>query len=203
MLRFNEKVLGGWRGLTHRLVPEVPQVTNREPRVNGDIGLEDPDQDLSQWKLQIKSPVSGNPNLILGIADIHRLPRTEISINFKCIEGWSEDMTCAGVRFSDFLAACDLGKRGESGYFDYVALITPDRKYYVSLDMESMLHPQTLLCYEMNGAPLSYDNGAPLRLIIPIKYGIKNLKQIGTVSFSDTRPPDYWAEQGYDWYAGL
>ena len=66
-----------------------------------------------------------------------------------------------------------------------------------------MLHPQTLLCYEMNGAPLSFDNGAPLRLIIPIKYGIKSLKQIGTIRFADSRLPDYWAERGYDWYAGL
>ena len=60
------------------------------------------------------------------------------------------------------------------------------------------LHPQTLLCYEMDGAPLTPDHGAPLRLVIPTKYGIKNLKQIGTIEFTDRRPADYWAEQGYD-----
>ena len=69
-------------------------------------------------------------------------------------------------------------------------------------DMASALHPQTLLCYEMNGRPLTPAHGAPLRLVIPIKYGIKNLKQIGTIQFTDERPADYWAERGYDWYAG-
>ncbi len=84
----------------------------------------------------------------------------------------------------------------------YVSLETEDGGYYVGLDMESALHPQTLLCYEMNGKPLTAPHGAPLRLAIPVKYGIKNIKRIGTIRFTDRRPPDYWAERGYDWYAG-
>jgi DMSO/TMAO reductase YedYZ molybdopterin-dependent catalytic subunit len=55
----------------------------------------------------------------------------------------------------------------------------------------------------MNGAPLAIENGAPLRLVIPTKYGIKNIKRIGTITYADQRPADYWAEEGYDWYAGL
>jgi DMSO/TMAO reductase YedYZ molybdopterin-dependent catalytic subunit len=54
----------------------------------------------------------------------------------------------------------------------------------------------------MNGQSLTPEHGAPLRLVIPVKYGIKNLKQVGTIRFTDERPPDYWAERGYDWYAG-
>jgi DMSO/TMAO reductase YedYZ molybdopterin-dependent catalytic subunit len=69
--------------------------------------------------------------------------------------------------------------------------------------MASALHPQTLLCYEMNGTPLPPGHGYPLRLIIPVKYGIKNLKRIGNLSFSNERPPDYWFERGYDYYSGL
>jgi DMSO/TMAO reductase YedYZ molybdopterin-dependent catalytic subunit len=69
--------------------------------------------------------------------------------------------------------------------------------------MESMLHPQTMLAYELNGRPIEIPNGAPLRLVIPIKYGIKSLKRIGKIFFSNRRPPDYWAERGYDWFAGL
>jgi DMSO/TMAO reductase YedYZ molybdopterin-dependent catalytic subunit len=68
--------------------------------------------------------------------------------------------------------------------------------------MPSALHPQTLLCYEMNGNPLPLNQGFPLRLIIPVKYGIKHLKRIGTMSFSNEKPADYWAERGYDYYAG-
>jgi DMSO/TMAO reductase YedYZ molybdopterin-dependent catalytic subunit len=81
--------------------------------------------------------------------------------------------------------------------------MTPDEKYYVGLDMPSAVHPQTILAYEMNGKPVPVNHGAPLRLIIPVKYGIKNLKRIGSIAFSDTRPPDYWAENGYDYYSGL
>jgi DMSO/TMAO reductase YedYZ molybdopterin-dependent catalytic subunit len=85
---------------------------------------------------------------------------------------------------------------------DYVALETRDRECYVGLDMASALHPQTLLCYEMDGRPLTPEHGAPLRLVIPVKNGIKNLKRIGTIRFTDAGPADYWAERGYDWYSG-
>ena len=131
------------------------------------------------------------------------MPRTESTTHFKCIEGWSDDISYAGVKFSDFLENYHLGKKPDGTYYAYVGLETPDGNYYVSIDMESMLHPQTILAYEMNGAPLRKENGAPLRLIIPVKYGVKHLKRIGKIFFSDKRPRDYWTEQGYDWYSGL
>jgi DMSO/TMAO reductase YedYZ molybdopterin-dependent catalytic subunit len=80
---------------------------------------------------------------------------------------------------------------------------TPDQAYFVGLDSPSALHPQTLLCYEMNGADLTPAHGAPLRLVIPVKYGVKNIKRIGKIIYTDERPEDYWANEGYDWYAGL
>jgi DMSO/TMAO reductase YedYZ molybdopterin-dependent catalytic subunit len=80
---------------------------------------------------------------------------------------------------------------------------TPDRAYFVGLDLASALHPQTLLCYEMNGVDLTRAHGAPLRLVIPVKYGVKNIKRIGTIMYTNERPEDYWANEGYDWYAGL
>jgi DMSO/TMAO reductase YedYZ molybdopterin-dependent catalytic subunit len=130
------------------------------------------------------------------------LPKVEYVTRFKCIEGWSTNVKYGGVRFSDF-----IHEFGPSAFnaekFRYIGLETPDHEYYVSVDLPSMMHPQTLLCYEMNDQPLGTNHGAPLRLVIPIKYGIKSLKRVGTVFLSDYRPPDYWAERGYDWYAGL
>ena len=79
---------------------------------------------------------------------------------------------------------------------DYVGMKTPDGTYYVGLDMASAMHPQTLLAYEMNDKLLPLQNGAPLRLIIPVKYGIKNLKRIGSITFSNSRPHDYWGRTG-------
>jgi DMSO/TMAO reductase YedYZ molybdopterin-dependent catalytic subunit len=55
----------------------------------------------------------------------------------------------------------------------------------------------------MSGKPLPMNQGAPVRLIIPVKYGIKNIKRIGYIWFSDSPPRDYWAERGYDYFAGL
>ena len=43
---------------------------------------------------------------------------------------------------------------------------------------------------------------SPLRLAIPVKYGYKNIKRIATIRYTNIRPADFWAEQGYDWYAG-
>jgi DMSO/TMAO reductase YedYZ molybdopterin-dependent catalytic subunit len=74
---------------------------------------------------------------------------------------------------------------------------------YVGIEREVALHRQTLLAYELNGQPLTPDHGAPLRLVTPLKYGIKQLKQIGRMAYTDTEPHDYWHEQGYDYYAGL
>ena len=81
-------------------------------------------------------------------------------------------------------------------------MVTPDGKYYVGLEIEAVLHPQTLLCYKMNGQPFTLQHGAPLRLVTPLKYGVKHLKRIGTIAFTAARPKDYWAELGYDWHAG-
>lgn len=65
------------------------------------------------------------------------------------------------------------------------------------------MHPQTLLAYEHNGKALTGEHGAPLRLVIPVKYGIKNIKRIGSIQYTNEKPGDYWAEEGYDWFAGL
>ena len=79
----------------------------------------------------------------------------------------------------------------------------PDIRMTTDSDTPSALHPQTLLAWALNDEPLTVEHGAPLRLVIPVKYGIKNLKRIGALRWTDEQPADYWAEQGYDWFAGL
>lgn len=61
------------------------------------------------------------------------------------------------------------------------------------------MHPQTLLCYEMNGNTLPQEHVVPLRLVIPVKYGVKNLKRIGKIFFTNIAPRDYWHELGYNY----
>lgn len=194
----NEKV---WEILksSKRLSVEKPRpLKGTKFRINGDLGLREVLED--KYVVQVET---GGERSAFPIPAFKLLPKTHYSTDFRCIEGWSEELHYAGVRFRDFLDAYQLGKKADGKYYAYVGLETPDRGYYVSVDMESMLHDQTLLAWEMNDGPLSLEHGAPLRLIIPIKYGIKSLKRVGKIFFSDTRPPDYWAERGYDWYSGF
>ena len=220
VLKFNEDLSQLYYSPKH-LAPEFPKSSVSMARVNGGEGMND-DFDPATWKLQVvgvanqnsysqyktdlnydgisplasgseRSPLSG---LLLTLDDIKRLPRVEMTTELKCIEGWSIIVNWVGARFSDFVAAY------QPQFTKYVGIVTPDEGYYVGWDMPSILHPQTLLAYEMNGAPLTMEHGAPLRLVSTVKYGIKQIKRIGRIEFTDARPPDFWAEQGYDWYSG-
>ncbi len=196
-LRTNEQF---WRDFfgRNRLARTFSAGDVESPRKNGNAGLDD-DVD-PDWKLTVDGIADADEPLSLTLAEIKALPKIEIITELKCIEGWSRILKWGGVRFQDFVAKYAPGQTDPNAY---VGLETPDHEYYVGLDMASALHPQTLLCYEMNGEPLPPEHGAPLRLVIPVKYGIKNLKRIGRIAFSNSRPPDYWAERGYDYYAGF
>jgi DMSO/TMAO reductase YedYZ molybdopterin-dependent catalytic subunit len=207
VLRFNERV-GEAAFRRGQLSPQFSVDRAVEPRINGHVGLAD-NFDTAAWRLAVEQP--GKPPARLELDAIKKLPRTEIVTELRCVEGWSEVVQWAGVSLFDFATHYRLGTRSGTApdpdgkaddLLPYVSLETPGGGYYVGLDAASALHPQTLLCYEMNGEPLTAGHGAPLRLAIPVKYGIKNIKRIGTVRFTEARPADYWAERGYDWYAG-
>ena len=184
----------------NHLVKTYPKsMAAKHVRVNSDIGVEAEKKfDPKSWKLQVNKK-SGEV-LQVSLRELMSLPKTEIIYDFKCVEGWDQISHWAGVKFSDFIKHFKLDDYAK---MQYVGMETPDKEYYVGIDMPSAMHPQTLLAYEMNDKLLPLQNGAPLRLIIPVKYCIKNLKRIGSISFSNTRPHDYWAEQGYDYYSGL
>jgi DMSO/TMAO reductase YedYZ molybdopterin-dependent catalytic subunit len=180
---------------------DYPANLARMPKLNGRYGV-NPDLDQDRWRLKVEGPTGSK---LLTIADVKALPRFVVTTELRCVEGWSEVVTWAGARLADLATSTGLASRSgrADDLVDYVSLATPDRGYYVGLDAPSAFHPQTLLCYEMNGEPLQKQRGAPLRLAIPLKYGIKSLKQIGTIQFTDARPADFWANKGYDWYAGF
>lgn len=183
----------------NHLVKTYPKsMAARKVRVNSEIGIDDADFNVETWKLLVVK--SRSEVLILDLNEIRSLPKSEIVFDFKCVEGWDQIQHWGGVKMIDFISHYKLTGLAK---MDYMGLQTPNGEYYVGLDMESALHPQTILAYEMNGLPLLPEHGAPLRLIIPVKYGIKNLKRIGTMTFSNHRPRDYWAENGYDYYSGL
>jgi DMSO/TMAO reductase YedYZ molybdopterin-dependent catalytic subunit len=207
VLRFNERV-GEAAFRRGQLSPQFSADLAVEPRVNGDVGLVD-NFDTAAWRLTVEQP--GKPPARLDLEAIKKLPRTEMVTELRCIEGWSDVVQWAGVSLFDFATRYRFGTRSGTApdpdgkatdLLPYVSLETPGGGYYVGLDAASALHPQTLLCYEMNGEPLTSGHGAPLRLAIPVKYGIKSIKRVDTLRFTEERPADYWAERGYDWYAG-
>lgn len=198
VMRFNESVFR--KTLSDRHLAKEYPITEAvaQVRVNGGLGMGN-DFDPATWSLQVVR--KKGDTLRITMDQIKQLPKTDIIFNFKCIEGWSQVTHWGGVKFSTFMRA--FGLEDESA-LKYVGMRTPDNEYYVGIDMPSALHPQTLLCYEMNGKPLPFNQGYPLRLIIPVKYGVKSIKRIGTMMFSDSRPPDYWSDKkGYDYFSGL
>ena len=193
VLEANERIARAYFS-PDRLSPEFLAEDITKARINGGQGLKSP-IDLEKWRLKIEGLT---PTAIsLALDDLRQFPRRTMITELRCIEGWSTIVQWSGVRLADVMEKFPPPEMPR-----YVALETPDRGYYVGLDIESALHPQTILAFEMNGAPLSLPHGAPLRLAIPVKYGIKNIKRIGTIRFTNVRPADFWGERGYDWYAG-
>jgi DMSO/TMAO reductase YedYZ molybdopterin-dependent catalytic subunit len=195
-LSFNEKIFSAVFDSNQRVKEYPVSKAVKRVRVNGMDGLRDSVNEET-WRLKVvRAP---GDTLQLTLNDIKQLPKKDLVFDFKCIEGWDQVTHWAGVPLKTFMQHYHLDGQAK---MKYVGLQTPDKGYYVGIDMPSALHPQTLLCYEMNGEPLPINQGFPLRLIIPVKYGIKHLKRIGTMFFSNDKPADYWAERGYDYYAG-
>jgi len=175
-----------------RMAELYPDGAIESLRVNGAMGLGTSQTHISIAKegLDVRS---------VSIESLRTLVSQSMITRLCCVEGWSRVNKFEGFSFIDFVQTF-VGGIEE---FAYVEMSTPDGRYYVGLDRESALHPQTLLCTRMNGLPLSPDHGAPLRLAMPIKYGYKQIKNIGRINFTQKPGRDYWAERGYDWFAGL
>jgi DMSO/TMAO reductase YedYZ molybdopterin-dependent catalytic subunit len=116
------------------------------------------------------------------------------------VEGWDVIGSFGGTRASDFLRS--IGADTSARFLEAECV----DGYYESIDMATVLHPQTLFCYEMYGKPLDRGHGAPLRLQMPTKLGYKQAKYLDTIRVSNVLRADkrgYWEDQGYDWYGGL
>ncbi len=175
-------------------------------RINSDIGISEATRD--DFKLTVSG--AGKDDIEIPMAALLKMPKMTMVTQLNCIEGWTQTVKWAGVSLAAFLAQhppLDTDghpmPQGTEGYPRYLQLESEDGAYYIGLDIESALHPQTMLCYEMNDAALPKEHGGPLRLVIPVKYGVKNIKWLGLITYSSDKTKDYWAEQGYDWFAGL
>lgn len=207
-LRFNESLSATFLPPV-RLAPEYSP-ERAGARVNGLVGLRTP-VDPSTFRLRVEGLPATPASRVLSVADVQRMPMVEMVTELMCVEGWSQITRWTGVRVATLIASLlglpDATVRAPEALVKalptYAYLACPDDAYYVGLDLPSLLHPQTLLAYRINGEPLPPEHGAPLRLISTVKYGYKSIKRVGLIRFVSHRPADYWAQRGYDWYAGL
>ncbi len=186
----------------------------RELRNNYDGQTPDPADYLADWTLTVKGLASGKterltaPMLTRLTDGFGRLDQTT---RLVCVEGWSMIAGWGGLRFADFLQA--YPPKTGAKWVSLTSSVNLDSDgnsdpYYVSIDLPTAQHPQTLLATHQNDptlqmVPLTADHGAPLRLLVPMKLGLKNIKAITGIEYMEGEPPDYWAERGYSKYDGL
>ncbi len=159
--------------------------------------VDDPGVDLATWRLTVEGLVTRAG--AVTIDTIRQLPKIVQNTRHVCIEGWDVIGNYGGARLSALLDAI-----GADPAARFVEVACAD-DYYESIDIESARHPQTLLCYEMYGKPLSREHGAPLRLVMPTKLGYKQAKYLVGLRVTNVLSArrGYWVDQGYSWHGGL
>jgi DMSO/TMAO reductase YedYZ molybdopterin-dependent catalytic subunit len=139
-----------------------------------------------------------------SIADLKSCPSRSHITEIACEEGWSYIAEWIGVPLSHVLNL--VGAHPQAKYVVYVSM-EPDT--WDSIDMADALHPQTFLCYGMNGGELPVPHGGPLRMRLPRQIGYKNLKFINRLTVTDNLKTfgkgcgSAACEAGYAWYTGI
>ncbi len=196
------------------LAPEYgPGDIRQGMRPNGTVNPADADYralaagGFADWRLSVTGAVE-RP-LSLSLAELQAMPaRTQIT-RLDCVEGWSCIAKWTGVPLSAVLAA--VRPAPEARFVVFRCMDTIERslsglvKYWESLDLAEAMHPQTILAYGCNDAPLPVANGAPLRLRVERQLGYKMAKYLHAIEVVPALEGrgSYWAERGYEWYAGI
>jgi len=184
-------------------------------RSNGTAEPEDDDylalaeKGFAEWFLEVGGLVE-RP-LRLSLADLRAMPsRTQIT-RHDCVEGWSAIGQWTGVPLAAVLAEARVRPQARYVVFRCADPMegTEESKYYESIDMVDAYHPQTILAYALNGAPLPVANGAPLRLRVERQLGYKMAKYLMSIELVESFAAigggrgGYWEDRGYEWYAGI
>ena len=166
------------------------------------------------WTVKIEGEIQ-KPRTI-GIEELLKLaPLEERVYRFRCVEAWSMVVPWIGYSFSELAKLVQPTSKAK--YVQFVTLKDssqmPGQKswaldwpYLEGLRMDEAMHPLTLLCLGLYGEVLPNQNGAPVRLIVPWKYGFKSIKSLVAIRFTEDLPTTTWAKQGpseYGFYANV
>jgi DMSO/TMAO reductase YedYZ molybdopterin-dependent catalytic subunit len=147
------------------------------------------------WRLEVSGLVK--KPLSLTLEDLAGLPRTTHKVDHFCVEGWNARAEWSGVRVSELARLAR--PMPDAGYVDFQSF---DRAYHESWDIDTAVHPQTLVAIGMDGQMLGPGHGAPARVHSPLKLGYKNTKYLTKIVFLPAKNGGYWSDQGYEWYGG-
>jgi DMSO/TMAO reductase YedYZ molybdopterin-dependent catalytic subunit len=157
---------------------------------------------FADWRLSVDGLVAEPASF--SIADLKSCPSRSHITELACEEGWSYIAEWIGVPLSHVLN--HVGVLPQARYVVYVSM-EPDT--WDSIDMADALHPQTFLCYGMNGNDLPVPHGGPLRIRLPRQIGYKNIKFITRLTVTDNLKRfgkgcgSAGCEAGYAWYTGI
>lgn len=166
------------------------------------------------WSVEVSGLVN-NPKTF-GIEDLlTNFTQEERIYRLRCVEAWSMVIPWVGFSLGSLLKEVD--PKSEAKYVRFETVLRPEQMpgqksrfidwpYREGLRLDEAMHPLTIMATGMYGKPLANANGAPLRLVVPWKYGFKSIKGIVKIELTDTMPVSTWMDQAareYGFYANV
>ena len=181
----------------NKLAPTYPQSAITRPFPFNAYYSEDeaPVVDPATYKLEIAGLADNKKPWTLD--DLNALPQVSQITRHVCVEGWSAIGSWQGVQFSEFLKRIGADTRSKYVYFKCA------EGYSNTLDMPTLLHPQTQLTLRYDNRTLPRAYGFPIKIRMPTKLGFKQPKHVVAMEVTNTDKGGYWENQGYNWFSGL
>lgn len=160
------------------------------------------------WTVSIEGEVKAPKTF--SIEDILKwAPLEERIYRMRCVEGWSAVIPWVGIPLAELIKRSDV--TGNAKFVEFWSLADPEQMPYVrfpfldwpyieALRLDEAMHPLALLGLGMYGEHMPKQNGAPLRIVIPWKYGFKGAKSIVKIRFVEKQPPTVWTKSAPDEY---
>jgi sulfoxide reductase catalytic subunit YedY len=166
------------------------------------------------WKVTIDGAVSKKQ--VLDVDTILKFATPEERIyRHRCVEGWSIVVPWVGFSLSELIKRAE--PLGKAKFVEFTTIYDPAQMpgqrrevlewpYVEGLRMDEAMHPLALLCFGMYGESLPNQDGAPLRIVLPWKYGFKSAKAIVRIKFTESQPVNTWnkaAPNEYGFYSNV
>ena len=199
------------------LVPSSYEtITNYNNYYEFGFGKDDPakaseQMSLSPWSIEVGGVGADNP-MVYDIADLRQYSIENHVRRFRCVEGWSMVIPWNGIKLSDVIKAAQPNSKARYVYFETVQDDAMPRKdwaggpYIEGLAMDEAMNDLTMLATGIYDKDLLQQNGAPVRLVVPWKYGFKYAKSIVKIHLVDKMPRNTWWRQNsreYGFYANV